>query len=138
MNVQDAYLKLSPGGDCLLGRQLAGLPPNEPDFCTMPPRFKEDANEALVSDCLEQTFASVLLHNPQNSTIRPVLRVLLASMIYARRHLRDDHVIMRTQHASMPLFQQKYDALEAQVWMPGYKDLKKLGACEQVRRRSAP
>ena len=26
LNVQDAYLKLSQGGDCLVGRQLAGLP----------------------------------------------------------------------------------------------------------------
>ena len=133
LNVQDAYLKLSQGGDCLVGRQLAGLPTDRPDFCTMPPRFKPDADKDLIDDCIDQTFAALLQHNPMCVTLRPVLRVLLPSMLYARTHLRDDHQTIRTKHASLPLFDEKYDALVQQVWVPRYSDLHKLSAGEQVR-----
>ena len=102
----------------------------------MPPRFKPAADKDLIDDCIDRRFAAIIQHNPLCVTLRPVLSVLLPSMLYAWTHLRNDHQTIRTKHAVLPLFDEKYDALVQQVWVPRWNDLHKLSAGEQVRARN--
>lgn len=62
--------------DCCLGRLLSGLPFLTPSFMILPPRFHPDA---AVDTDIEACFPAV---SPNRLHFIPVLRILLASLVY--------------------------------------------------------
>lgn len=114
--------------DCMLGRQLAGLPVDELPFATMPPQFKSDVDERLVTKCINETFASVLQHNRMCRNLRPVLRMLLASVMNARDKICREYVGRNGPggYATLPIFKPEYDVLAASVWAPTPSENHKL------------
>ena len=83
--VLDVYWHFSEPGDHFLGRVLAGLDPNKPEFSTMPPHFMKEGNLMDDPDICE---AMHLMYGPildrYNEAIDPtgLLLFVLASVIY--------------------------------------------------------
>ena len=80
--VLDVYFKFGMGGDQYLGRILALLDPNKPEFSMLPPHWK-DSSLPIVKKGLKLCFARIL-RNHANTDHDPtgILTLLLASIVY--------------------------------------------------------
>ncbi|KAG6946214.1 hypothetical protein JG687_00016838, partial [Phytophthora cactorum] len=47
--VQDHYIRYESAGDQFLGRVVADLPLNRPEFATLPPHFKDNEDRTLCA-----------------------------------------------------------------------------------------
>ncbi len=96
--VQDTYLVYANAGDQYVGRIVAGLPLNSPEFTILPPFFAQVTDE--VMGALDLCFPSF---RGEDRIADQVLFFCLASVVYHRTWLRenlpDQHPIFRT-----PLF----------------------------------
>lgn len=72
--VQDTYLRYQEAGDQHVGRTVTGLPPERPEFATLPPAFP--SNSPVVDKGIDLCFRNL----PEN--MRLVGRYCLASIVY--------------------------------------------------------
>ncbi|RLN82097.1 hypothetical protein BBJ28_00019028 [Nothophytophthora sp. Chile5] len=82
--IQDRYLRYETAGDQFLGRVVAGLPQNAPEFAALPPHFK-DSDSETVNNMIRLTFPA--LATAQH--LGPLLRMCLASLVYHADYLLD-------------------------------------------------
>ena len=79
------YWHFGEPGDHFIGRFLAGLDPNKPEFATIPPHFQIDGNLMQAPDIKE---AMYLMYGPildkYNKSIDPtgLLLFVIASIVY--------------------------------------------------------
>lgn len=79
--VQDTYIRYEAAGDMFVGRTVAGLPINSPDFAVLPPHFFQNDHELVKS--------SVALCFPgAPPEIQELLAMCLASLCYHTEYLR--------------------------------------------------
>ena len=75
--VQDRYLRYENAGDQFLGRVVAGLPMDKPEFAILPPHFLNDHDEDVQH--LMSVLFKKLLNKPH---LYPVLSLCLASLVF--------------------------------------------------------
>ena len=75
--VQDRYLRYEAAGDQFLGRVVAGLPLNKPDFALLPPHFENPDDPDLAI-----SIAAMFPQHQSDLHLRGVLRLCLASLVY--------------------------------------------------------
>ena len=82
--VLDIYWKFAQRGDQLLGRVLAGLDPNSPDFDVLPPHFTVGLDDPNIDRALKAFFGNILKYEGTNESgfIRALLGRCLASVIF--------------------------------------------------------
>jgi len=90
--VLDLYWHFAEPGDTYLGRVLAGLDPNSPEFATLPPHWKTSnpmANEK-INEGMNLMFATIL-QKWSGTPVDPtgVLLVCLASVVYHSEFLKE-------------------------------------------------
>jgi hypothetical protein len=73
--VKKRYVKHEHAGDMFVGRTVAGLPINSPEFAILPPQF-DDSSALVVRDAIQLCFPGV-----PHSIVR-VVEYALASLIY--------------------------------------------------------
>lgn len=89
---QSAYTHFEAAGDNVVGRFLAGLPFDTPEFSTLPPFF--ETSELCVDDAVDLCFPGC------PASMRVACRYFLASLVhhsdYLKRTLPEDHLLYRT------------------------------------------
>jgi hypothetical protein len=93
-SVSDRYWKHQDAGDQYVGRVVAGLPIQEPQFGQLPPHFADAAHPAVLS-ALQDGFCNILSSQPHMSA---VLTHALAQVVHHASVLR------RILPAAHPLF----------------------------------
>lgn len=92
--IKDVYQHSLPVGDQYVGRVVTGLPRYTTDFALLPPHFKENCNEAFITDAIQICFPSI----PRGKKV--VCRFVLASLVHHSDHLRRNlpanHLIFET------------------------------------------
>ena len=84
--VFDVYFKFGSVGDRYLGRVMAGLNPNDPEFGVLPPHFKVPLNHPLIEKAWKMTFGDLgTIHSGSVG----MLSSCLASMIFHSDMLQD-------------------------------------------------
>jgi len=96
--IRDKYIFVSEGGDQLCGRTVCGLDFTDISFATLPPHFKEEANEFLTEDFYEGIMPG---YKKKPTGFRRCVPYLLASLVYHEEFLRTflsaDHPIFRSR-----------------------------------------
>ena len=77
--VFDVYFKFGVVEDRYLGRVLAGLDPNDPDFGVFPPHFTVSAGNPFIKEAMELTFGELRAINPGS---KGILVTCLACIVY--------------------------------------------------------
>jgi hypothetical protein len=85
-SAEGKYWRYEHAGDQHVGRTVAGLPPDRPEFAALPPHFVcgNDEEEALVEKAVQLSFVN---HASIPVRTRPALRVLLATVLYHKDYL---------------------------------------------------
>ena len=108
--VLDIYWKYAQRGDQVLGRMLAGLSPESPDFDVLPPHFTVDESNEYLKKAMKVCFGKVIEVEDRrtgegNNFVRGILMRCLASIIF---HLpKIQGMIARVdghEWSSLPLF----------------------------------
>ena len=91
--VLDVYWHFSEPGDHYLGRVLAGLDPNEPDFGILPPHFDIEDNpldNKFIYEAMQLMYGPIL-KKWKGTILDPtgVLLKCLASVVYHSKWLQD-------------------------------------------------
>ena len=80
--ILDVYFKFAMAGDQYLGRLLALLNPEKPDFAILPPHWKDPTHPSIQKG-IKVAFRNVLLEHGQSShDPTGLLSLLLASMVH--------------------------------------------------------
>ncbi len=93
--VEDRYLRYEAAGDSHVGRTVAGLPYDKPEFAVLPPFFVE-RNE-IINDAIQTCFPMA----PES--LNRILEFCLASLVYHFDFL-SNHLAVRHPLRSTPLF----------------------------------
>ena len=90
--VLDIYWKFAQRGDQLLGRYLAGLDPESPQFDILPPHFIYRMDNELVQKAMQLCFANILsdMEATGDSYTPAVLYRCLPSLIYHEQAIRSE------------------------------------------------
>ena len=80
--VLDVYFKFGMGGDQYLGRILALLDPNKPEFSVLPPHWK-DSSLPIVKRGVKMCFGRIIRHHGfSDNDPTGLLTLLLATIVY--------------------------------------------------------
>jgi hypothetical protein len=95
--VQSTYIRYEAAGDQFVGRTVAGLPLDNPNFATLPPFFENGAEDPLVAQALRIHFPDL----PPG--LARIAEFTLASLVYHSDYLRR---VMHPRHRvfTAPLF----------------------------------
>ena len=67
------------------------MPIAKKEFCILPPVFKDNTSEELITAAINRVFSNVLVnYNDGNTKFRAVLRRLLARMLFSMPWLREN------------------------------------------------
>ena len=85
MGIHKTYLKHDGAGDSNVGRAVAGLPVNSYRFCVLPPRFLNvpEEQKPKIEEALRDCFPAFYKHGECDGILKGVLKLLLASLVYA-------------------------------------------------------
>ena len=80
----DIYWLFAQAGDQYLGRILAGLDPNTPEFATLPPHFKEGIENENIVYGMKRCFPSIMTLNDEETrkNMTGLLMRCLASIVW--------------------------------------------------------
>ena len=96
--VRDKYIFASEGGDQLCGRMVNGSDFTSISFATLPPHFKEEANELLTEDFLEEILPG---YKKKAAGFKRCVPYFLAALVYHEDFLRGflnaEHPIFRSR-----------------------------------------
>ncbi|ETN21808.1 hypothetical protein PPTG_01900 [Phytophthora nicotianae INRA-310] len=81
--VQDRYIRYETAGDQFLGRVVAGLPLNRPQFASLPPHFK-DNDDPAVGACVQAMYPEL----QKVSGLRDILKLCVASLVKHSSYFR--------------------------------------------------
>jgi hypothetical protein len=80
-HVRDTYLRYESAGDQFVGRTVAGLPLESPDFAILPPHFRSTA-AGVVAEVVQECFPK------SHQSLRNCLEMFLASVVYHSDYLK--------------------------------------------------
>ena len=130
--VFDVYFKFGVVGDRYLGRVLAGLDPNDPDFGILPPHFTVSAENPFIAEAFELTFGELGTINPGS---KGMLLTCLACIVYHSDFLYAE-IAGSSGHSlsSLSLLQNKslLDELKKLVSLDGNTGMKATGVPPHV------
>jgi hypothetical protein len=81
-SVYDIYFQFAEPGDQYLGRIIAGLDPNSPEFDVLPPHFKGGAQNENVKCAMELCFGPIIENHAKEHSVKGILLLCLASMVH--------------------------------------------------------
>jgi len=94
--VMDIYARFCSIGDTYLGRCLAGLLPDKPNFDILPPHFSVGIENKHVNEAMKQCFG-VILDKHSGEGIQGCLLLFLASIVYHNEWLKS-HIAKGKSH----------------------------------------
>jgi len=113
--VKEKYIHYEEAGDQYVGRVLAGLNVNSPEFGVSPPYFEFDDTDTIIEEEIKAVIGNLIVGSrsmcPQ---MLHLVKMSYASIYYHHMYL-DDKLHGRSRIRQMPLFQQCKDEWKAKV-----------------------
>ena len=125
--VLDVYFKFGLGGDQYLGRILAFLDPNLPEFSVLPPHWKDKKSPNVIAG-LELNFPHLMKHRDTQHDPTGLLQLMLASLVFHSDWLNKQRANNpRHPFASIPILNDVdlLKALKEEVTLEPNKDVRK-------------